>query len=383
MEAVREYIKNRKSPVCAYIYDLPGVKKRAETMKAGLPGHCRLYYAVKANPDPEIIRTLEPVVDGFEIASGGEMDRTWNGPRIFGGPSKKEEEVRRALEDPDMLLNVESFQDLRRMAYLAGKEDRTANVLLRVNLKEDVSGSRLKMSGVPTQFGVEEEWMPSLIEEALASPHISIQGFHFHAMSNNLYAGVHVAFAELAVRKALQWQEAYALDTSLIDLGGGFGINYWNPEDPFDWSTFAQGITEIDTKGHELILEVGRYMTGDSGFYVTEVVDVKENHGQAFAVVRGGTHHLRFPAAWKISQPFYVVAKDEWEYPFARPGVENTEVVIAGELCTPNDLLVRGDYVESLRAGDTVVFTQAGAYAWTISHHDFLSHPHPEFVYIR
>lgn len=125
-------------------------------------------------------------------------------------------------------------------------------------------------------------------------------------------------------------------------------------------------------------------MVDEHGFTFPVLVDENLDFLRSYDVhFRGGTHHLRFPAAWKISQPFYVVAKDEWEYPFARPGVEGTEVVIAGELCTPNDLLVRGDYVESLRAGDTVVFTQAGAYAWTISHHDFLSHPHPEFVYIR
>ncbi|SIS60248.1 type III PLP-dependent enzyme [Salimicrobium flavidum] len=383
MKEVREYIDSHESPICAYVYDLKGLRRRAESMNEKLPENCRLYYAVKANPDAEILQTLAPVVDGFEVASAGEMDKAGSGPRVFGGPAKKEEELRRALKEPGMMLNVESFHELRRLDHLAREMDTTAEVLLRVNLADNVSDSRLKMSGVPTQFGVEEKRIPALIEEALDSPYIGIRGFHFHAMSNNLSAEAHVAFAKLSVEKSLQWRNDYELDTSIIDLGGGFGINYWNPYDPFDWDAFAIGLTDIDTKGHELILEAGRYMTAECGYYITEVVDVKENHGRNFAVVRGGSHHLRLPAAWKISHPFYVEPREVWPYPFERPGVEETEVVIAGELCTPNDLLVRGEYVYRLRAGDVVVFTHAGAYAWTISHHDFLSHPHPEHVYIK
>ncbi|SDJ38035.1 type III PLP-dependent enzyme [Salimicrobium halophilum] len=381
MNAIREYIDQTESP-CAYVYDLNRLWQRAMEMQERLPDHCRLYYAVKANPDARILETLRGVVDGFEVASAGEMDKTGQAARIFGGPAKKEEELHRALEERDMMLNVESFHELRRLAMLAEEKQMTAGVLLRVNLEENVSDSHLKMAGVPTQFGVEEKRIPDLIEEALGHEFIEIRGFHFHAMSNNLDAKVHVAFAETAVKKSLQWKEDYQLDTSIIDLGGGFGINYWNTDEPFDWDGFAQGISDIDTKGHELILEAGRYMTAECGYYITEVLDVKENHGRHFAVVRGGSHHLRLPAAWKMSHPFHVEQREAWPYPFERPEAKGTEVVIAGELCTPNDLLVRGKYVESLRAGDVVVFTHAGAYAWTISHHDFLSHPHPEHVYI-
>ncbi|WP_347861905.1 type III PLP-dependent enzyme [Salimicrobium sp. PL1-032A] len=381
MDAIKEYIQRTGSP-CAYVYDLKGLGKRAKDMKETLPEQCRLYYAVKANPDVRILETLKGIVDGFEVASAGEMDRTGRGPRIFGGPAKKEEELYRALWEQDVTLNVESFHELRRLGVLAEERQVTARVLLRVNLEENVSDSHLKMAGVPTQFGVEERRIPALIEEALEYECIEICGFHFHAMSNNLDARTHLAFAETAVNKSLQWKEDYQLDTSIIDLGGGFGINYWHPDEPFDWDEFARGISDLDTEGHELILEAGRYMTAEYGYYITEVLDVKENHGRHFAVVRGGTHHLRLPAAWKMSHPFHVEHRETWPYPFERPEVKETEVVIAGELCTPNDLLVRGEYVERLRAGDVVVFTHAGAYAWTISHHEFLSHPHPEHVYI-
>jgi len=116
---------------------------------------------------------------------------------------------------------------------------------------------------------------------------------------------------------------------------------------------------------------------------ITEVLDVKTNHGRCFAVVRGGTHHFRLPASWGHSHPFTVIPVDDWPYPFPRPGVGNTPVTVAGELCSPKDILARAVPVRSLRAGDVVWFHHAGAYGWAISHHDFLSHPHPRQVFLR
>ena len=118
------------------------------------------------------------------------------------------------------------------------------------------------------------------------------------------------------------------------------------------------------------------------GAYVTEVLDVKSNHGACFAVVRGGTHHFRLPASWGHSHPFTVIPVDEWAYPFPRPGGRGRPVTVAGELCSPKDVLARDVPVDEVRAGDLLWFHHAGAYGWSISHHDFLSHPHPRRVFI-
>ncbi|WP_079477626.1 type III PLP-dependent enzyme [Halobacillus salinus] len=388
MNAVEHYLKQRQSsdPVCAYVYDLPALKGHAENLKSTLPKGSRFYYAVKANPDQPILETLEPIVDGFEVASAGEMKKVENvseKPMIFGGPSKKDYEIEAALEAEVEYMNVESFHELRRLNGIAERKGVTAPILVRVNLSENVSESHLRMAGVPSQFGIDERDIPPFLEEATGYENIQIAGFHFHAMSNNLDAEAHVHFAKLSVEKSTAWRERFALEAPLVDIGGGIGINYWNPEEPFDWETLAQGLAELQSDDVQLIIEIGRFMTAACGSYVTEVVDVKRNHGHNFAVIRGGTHHLRLPAAWKMSHPFRVISTDEWAYPFLRPGVTRDEVTIAGELCTPNDVLVRGEYVEELRAGDLVVFEYAGAYAWTISHHEFLSHPQPEIVYIR
>ncbi|WP_027953657.1 type III PLP-dependent enzyme [Halobacillus kuroshimensis] len=374
-----------KDPVCAYVYDLQQLKSHAESLKSSLPDFCELYYAVKANPDPNVLAALTPIVDGFDTASEEEMNKAGGErPLLFGAPAKKDREIAAAVEKGIRYINVESLHDLYRINEAAGKSGKVMPVLLRVNLRKDVPESHHMMSGTPTQFGIDEYQMPDILKAAAGLDHVDVKGFHFHAMSNNLDAEKHVAFTGLCIQKAKDWAGAFHLDLETVDVGGGIGINYWDPDTPFDWMTFVEGIQKLEKEAGDMtvILELGRYMTAGCGYYVTEVLDVKENHEQAFALVRGGSHHLRLPAAWKMSQPFQVIPVDRWEKNWPRPGVVNQDVTITGELCTPNDVLVRGEKVDKLRAGDLVVFEYAGAYAWTISHHDFLSHPKPQMIYL-
>lgn len=384
---IEQYIEQQtgEEPVCAYVYDLGKLRNHAESLKKSLPSFCRLYYAVKANPDARVLQTLASTVDGFEVASEGEMDKVpAERPMLFGAPAKKDREIFAAIEAGVEAINVESFHDLNRIVWIAEQKQVKVPVLIRINLSSDVPESHHMMSGVPSQFGVDERDLPRVMEKVLGAPWISMEGFHFHAMSNNLDAEAHVRFVELCLKKAKMWRDRYELSISTVDIGGGIGINYWNPDDAFDWEVLAEGIHLLEEQmdGLTLVLELGRYMTAECGSYVTEVVDVKKNHDKAFALIRGGSHHLRLPAAWKMSHPFRIHPTEKWRYPFARPEVVEERVTIAGELCTPNDVLVRDEPVERLRVGDIVIFEYAGAYAWTISHHEFLSHPQPDFVYI-
>lgn len=393
--AVQTYLNTRTKqndkgePICAYVYDLDVLRDHAQALKDSLPSFCKLFYAVKANPARQLLEVLEPIVDGFEVASIGEINKInklSSKSMLFGGPGKKDREIIESMENNVDYVNVESFHELNRISYLAEQLQMKIPILIRVNLSTNVSDSHIRMSGVPTQFGVDERDIPQIIVKALGMKYIEIKGFHFHAMSNNLDADAHLRFVEMSIEKSLFWREQYALDAPIIDIGGGIGINYWDTSSPFDWKKLADGLTEFEQVYREedltLFLEIGRYMTAECGSYVSEVLDVKTNHGEHFAVIRGGSHHLRLPAAWKISHPFHVHSIEDWRYPFERPQITDAEVTVAGELCTPNDVLVRKEHVTSLRAGDVMVFEYAGAYAWTISHHDFLSHPHPEHVFM-
>ena len=161
------------------------------------------------------------------------------------------------------------------------------------------------------------------------------------------------------------------------------GVDYAAVDRPFDWARFCVDLAvRLETTPVRLRFECGRYLAAPFGAYVVEVLDVKTVHGACYAVVRGGTHHFRLPASWGHSHPFTVIPVDEWRYPFTRPGVRARPVTVAGELCSPKDLLARDVFVDEVRAGDVVWFHHAGAYGWSISHHDFLHHPHPRRLFL-
>lgn len=391
-EHLEELVNNRNhEPVCTYIYDLHSLREHVQNLKNSLPDFCSLFYAVKANSDEKLITVLEEIVDGFDTASEGEilkLKKISNRPIIFGGPVKRDKEISYLVDGTLHLMNVESEQDLHRLNRFGKENDKILPILIRVNVSHRVSNSSHKMAGVPTQFGIEENKIPEILNKMNLFPYIVVKGFHYHAMSNNLLAHEHLTFVEDCLEKTLKWTRSYSIDPEIINIGGGVGVNYHNPEKPFDWEAFSQGIHHMKASFIEnkfsLIIELGRYMTAQCGFYVTEVMDIKKNYGEWFALVRGGSHHFRLPAAWQMSHPFSVFPVKDWrDEPLPRSEIKKEFITIAGELCTPNDLLVRKKLVEKLKLGDLIIFYLAGAYGWDISHHDFLSHPHPEFYYLN
>ncbi|WP_273126817.1 type III PLP-dependent enzyme [Bacillus weihaiensis] len=389
-EIVSKLVEKSEDGVCAYVYDLKKLQHHAQKIKKSLPPFCQFFYAMKANPDLEIVKTVASIVDGIEVASIGEVKKAknlTNLPLIFGAPAKKYNELVEIVNGAVTLVNIESALDVDRIQTLAKEAKKKVSAVIRVNLRENVSESRLKMSGVPTQFGVDEYEVSKIIEKVLSCENIDLKGFHFHAMSNNLDAKAHIAFISLCMKKALHWQKEYSFSLEVVNVGGGIGVNYANPTQPFAWEQFIEGLFELYYQyghlGFKLILELGRYVVADCGYYVAEVIDLKKNHDHYFALIRGGSHHFRLPAAWKMSHPFIIIPTENWEFPFPRPQMEADSVTIAGELCTPNDVLAFDAFVEKLQVGDLILFQLAGAYGWTISHHEFLSHPMPEIVYIR
>ena len=356
-------------PVCAYVYDLNALRTRAAEVRAALPAGTTLLYAVKANGHPEVVRALAGVCDGLEVASGGELDlAVAAGARriVFGGPAKTDAELAAALA-AGAELNVESTHELRRLDALGVD----CEVSLRVNRAVASLPGTHAMTGTPTPFGMDEDALAEALNLKLR--HVRITGFHLHAVSNNLDAAAHAAF----VTSSLAWARTQPIDLRRVNVGGGLGVDYLS-DATLDLSILKKLLP--DPGDVELILEPGRILAADAGWYAAEVLDLKRNHGRWFAVLRGGTHHFRLPAAWGYSHPFTVVPVETWPYPWERPFVADTLVDAVGELCTPRDVLTRGQRVRRLRVGDVLVFGRTGAYGWDISHHEFLRHPHPDMV---
>ena len=272
----------------------------------------------------------------------------------------------------------------------------TLPVALRVNLAGPLPVATLAMAGRPTQFGIDEADIPDALALARRCAHLELVGFHFHCLSNHHDAPAHARLVSGYLEQARGWATEAGAPLGVVNAGGGIGVDYGNLDRPFDWAGFCAALADgLDgatasaptrTVGRaapvRLRFECGRYLVAAWGAYVVEVLDVKTNHGAAFAVVRGGTHHFRLPASWGHSHPFTVVPVEEWRYPFPRPGVDGGPVTVAGELCSPKDVLARDVTVDRLRAGDLLWFHHAGAYGWSISHHDFLHHPHPRSIFL-
>lgn len=381
-----------------YAYDLTGLAGHAAWIRAALPD-TELYYAAKANPDAEILRTLAPHVDGIEVSSGGELDhvrRTVPGCGLaFGGPGKTDDELDLAVRLGVGRIHVESPHELRRLADLAARRQARADILLRANPAFPVPDAALTMSG---PFGMDEAALDECAHilaatttaetETRSGSGLRLRGIHLHVASGLGPS----TMLELAAR-ILSWARSlppplraavHSGDRSgfEINLGGGMGVDYTAPDRRFDWGGYGRGLAALRRPGETLRIEPGRAVTAYHGWYITEVLDIKRTRGDWFAVLRGGTHHLRTPVAKGHDQPFTVI-------PRRRPGeqdlpcVAGARVTLVGQLCTPKDVFARKKPVKELRAGDLVAFAMAGAYAWNISHHDFLMHPQPRFIYIR
>jgi 2-[(L-alanin-3-ylcarbamoyl)methyl]-2-hydroxybutanedioate decarboxylase len=389
--AVRDLVAGQDEPVCAYVYDLAGMRDHARRTVDALPPDCWMYYAVKANPDRRVLETLAPIVHGFEVASLGEVARVQavdrGAPIAFGGPGKTDAELVGAVNRDVEVIHVESAHELRRLERVAAAAGVVVPVLLRVNLAGPLPTATLAMAGRPTPFGIDESQVPEVAAETVASPHLRLDGFHFHSVSNHLDAGAHARLVGLYLRRSRAWAEALGVPLRLVNAGGGIGVNYAALDDQFPWDRFTDDLDATlraeAPAGCSVAFEPGRYLAAAHGTYAAEVLDVKTTHGETFAVIRGGTHHLRLPASWQHDHPFSVLPVDGWRGVRPRPQAAGCPVTVVGQLCSPKDVLARAVPVERIRAGDVVLFHYAGAYGWSISHHDFLSHPHPRRIYLE
>lgn len=385
---LRRTLAASREPLCAYVYDLAALRRHASTLVKSLPPRCELFYAVKANPDLPILRTLAPLVHGFEVSSGGELE--WvrahfpATPVVFSGPGKTDAELGQALDQRVEAIHAESLGELERLALLARERGATAPVLLRINLRlQDLTTTTLMMGGGPTPFGIAADQLPARLAWLAQHQEIRVRGFHFHLLSHQLDATAHLQLLQAYLRQAHQWRDNYGLTLDHVNVGGGIGINYREPDRQFDWPRFAAGLRRLgDEAAPRVRFECGRYVTAACGYYAVQVLDIKQAFGRHYLVVRGGTHHFRTPYAQGHSHPFRVLPVETWSYPFERPELNSTHAHVVGQLCTPKDLLAFDAPVERVRCGDVLVFPYAGAYAWHISHHDFLRHPHPQHHYL-
>jgi diaminopimelate decarboxylase len=365
-----------------YLY-LPDVAAaRAAGLRAVLPDRWRLCFAVKANSFPPVLAALAGQVDGFEVASAAEVAAARaalpGGLVVAAGPGKTVAVLRALVAHGVDLVNVESALELRRLDTVAAEAGRRVRAALRVNPSTAAPAGALTMGGVPSAFGIAEPDVAAVLEVAAGCRWVDVAGIHVHAASGVLDATAYAGYVSSCLELAGRLMRGRPLD--VVDVGGGIGVPFGGPGDqdaaPFDLERFGELLAAAaPPAGAEVVLEPGRYLAAECGWYAAEVTDVKHAYGTSYAVVHGGINHFQLPASWDLVHRFAVVPVEDWPAGVPRPEVAGGPVTVAGELCTPEDTLARDVHVARLRAGDLVVFPLAGAYGWEFAMPAFLGHP--------
>lgn len=374
-----------------FAYDRRLVTARVDAVRTMLPESFNLGYAVKANPMPAVVQHLATLVDSLDVASAGEMLvalDTVVGPEhvSFAGPGKTDGELRQAVA-AGVLIEAESRGEILRLASVAedlGVEPRLA---IRVNPDFAIKGSGMRMGGGPQQFGVDAECVPSLLRD-VEELGMVVQGFHVFAGSQNLQAEILAEAQRRTVDLAMELAEKAGNPISYLNLGGGFGIPYFEKDEPLEPGPIADNLAALEAErirpllgDVRVVVELGRYLVGEAGVYVTRVVDRKESRGQSILVVDGGMHH-QLAASGNFGQVirrnYPIVVADRVDDADVDEALE--EVTVVGCLCTPLDVLGSAVRIPRAQPGDLVVVLQAGAYGLTASPTAFLGHPPPPEV---
>ena len=364
-----------------FAYDRSLILQRVHELRTHLPRRIELHYAIKANPMPAVVHLLAQQVDGLDVASIGELRVALDsgvdpGEISFAGPAKSEAELAAAVAS-GVTINVESADELRRVRHIAQRQQRRAQIALRVNPDFELKSSGMKMGGGARPFGIDAEALPGLIE-TLRSDDVNLRGLHIFSGSQNLREEAIIEAQDLIFQLAAHLTQCWGRPFELINIGGGLGIPYFPADKPLDLSRIGERLGHLidahsDWLGNtRLVMELGRYLVGEAGYYVCRVVERKQSRGQTFLMCDGGLHH-HLANSGNFGQ---VLRKN---YPVVignRLDEQPTELVSAhGPLCTPLDILAEKIELPPAEPGDFLVVLQSGAYGASASPSAFLGHP--------
>ena len=370
-----------------FVYSAALIKRRVAELYAALPPKVALHYAVKANPYGPVLHLMSELVDGFDIASAGELALAQAAgvaaDRIsFAGPGKRIDELEAAIR-AGVTINLESEGEAVRALQAGHRLGITPRLAIRVNPDFDLKGSGMKMGGGAKPFGVDAERVPAMAREVIASG-AEWRGFHIFAGSQALSAAAIIDAQVQAVALAGDLSEQIGMPLPHCNLGGGFGIPYFPGDEPLDLQAVGAALGEtLDAvpqvlKYTQFCVELGRYLVGEAGVYLTRIVDRKISHGETFLVVDGGLHHQlaasgNFGTVVRRNYPVAIASRFDAE--------PEEEASIVGCLCTPLDRLAEKGNLPRAKVGDLVAVFCAGAYGASASPAQFLGHgPAPEML---
>lgn len=376
-----------------FLYRGEVVVQQVAALRRALGDDTELYFSLKANPSVGVCQVLRGAGVGAELASIGELRVAqaagFDASHVlFAGPGKTTRELEEAVRWGIGAVNVESSGELTRLIEVARRLGRKQTVCLRVNPKAQVQGAQMRMGGGSTQFGIDEELLPEVVKLAQAAPDaVDLAGLH-------VYAGSQMTDIEAIVGN---WEHVLTLAESLadlgvhvrkIDLGGGFGVPYFEGQHDFDLEGLGRlygpriaqrAKASPKLADARLIIELGRYLVAEAGLYVTRVVDVKESRGTRYVVTDGGmNHHItatgNFGQVFRKAYPMTNLSRPDAP---VEPGAS-----LVGPCCTPLDQFGAKLALQTAAVGELMGILYSGAYGYSASSLGFLSHPTPAEVLV-
>jgi len=368
-----------------FIYDFAIAASRVDRLRAALPTGVGIHYAVKANPLPALVTAMAALVDGLDVASGGELAMVGAAapgvPVSFAGPGKRPDEIAAAIA-ASATINVESEGEARRAVAIGEKLGITPRLAVRVNPAFDLRGSGMKMGGRASPFGVDADRVPALVQMILSAG-ADWRGFHIFAGSQALDTSAIIETQAATLALAGELAEAIGAVPPLVNLGGGFGVPYFSGDRSVNveavGSALADAMTSLSgaLEGARFVVELGRWLVAESGVYLMRVVDRKESRGEKFLVTDGGLHHQLAATA-----NFGTVVRRN--YPIALANQMGAAVAetasVVGCLCTPLDRFGDQLGLPNADVGDVIAVFMAGAYGYSASPLGFLGHPLPREI---
>ena len=352
-----------------YCYDLDGFEERLKLIQASLRPGIKVWYACKANPLSDILRLLNQYNFGIDVASLGELKQaSKNGYEgndlIATGPAKGPSYLASLLAHEVGCIVIESLSQLQNLNELCGKISRKQNVLLRVQFESEDETKSVVGGNAVTPFGLGvEDWMGLNLK---VYPHLNVVGLHSFQWGNILDHNQLRSIWEYTILKGKKLAYDLGIELRVFDLGGGLGVSYQD-ERQLSFKEVMDTLEDLKMRFElpEIWLELGRYLMGPYGSYLTPIVDVKKVRGKNLIVTEGGINHMARPALVGESFPCS---------PLIQTDAAKSLFVIHGPLCTALDNLGEYQLPMDLMAGDWLIFNRTGAYGFTESMPFFLCH---------
>ena len=357
----KELASKYKTPL--YVYDFNYIKERYEALKNAFYARKSLVcYAVKANSNLSVLKFLADLGAGFDCVSIGEVKRALlAGAKryqiIFSGVGKSDEELKEALENEILLINVESFAELLRLAEIAKGLNLKARISIRVNPGVDAKTHPYISTGLnENKFGVDAQTAKKMYIHAKASEFLEPTGIHFH-IGSQLTSLSPIIDAAKIVSELLRELRALEIDIKFFDVGGGLGIIY-NDEKEINLYDYAQGILGA-LKGQDvtIVCEPGRFIVGNAGYFVASVLYEKFNGKKRFVITDGAMNDLIRPSLYGAHHEIFICGKDK--------NLGPCDVV--GPVCESGDFLAKDIELPECDSGDIIVVKGAGAYGFSMS----------------